>query len=73
MQIDNVIRLLKDAPDDELEPFLKELIVEWDAKTLQANEVLKVLELCKLTGSASDLVVNILEKLYQKMEKKNGT
>jgi hypothetical protein len=76
MQIEYIKQLLLAAPSDELYPCLKPYVEKWDTSSLSASDVLDVLDLCKATDGASDLIINILETAHsklQKMELNSGT
>lgn len=69
MQIEHIKRLLLDAPEDELDPYFMAIIAKWDTSNLAASDVLEVINLCKQTDGASDLVMSILEKVHTHLEK----
>lgn len=69
MQIEYIKRLLLDAPEDELDPYFMAIIAKWNMSNLAASDVLEVLNLCKQTDGASDLVISILEKVHAHLGK----
>jgi hypothetical protein len=69
--MNTLCNLLLEAPDEQMDPILKQFISKWDDEPTSL-QILEVIDHAVYSALASDFVVSVLQSLYENALKSEG-